>query len=134
MCALKAYSSRGPNGALSVPGSSVQFSRRSQHMTTDTTQVPSGDEALITRASDLWSRKPARIRDVQLEISAQIGRTRLPIRTVLELAVGQVIELDRQVGDAIDIIANNDVVIARGEVVEIDEEYGVRITEVIQGA
>jgi flagellar motor switch protein FliN len=103
-------------------------------MTTDASQVPSHEEALITRPSDLWSRKPARIRDVQLEISAQIGRTRLPIRTVLELAVGQVVELDRQVGDAIDIIANNDVVIARGEVVEIDEEYGVRITEVIQGA
>jgi flagellar motor switch protein FliN/FliY len=103
-------------------------------MTTDTTPVPSPIDALISRPSDLWSRKPARIRDVQLEISAQIGRTRLPIRTVLELAVGQVIELDRQVGDAIDIIANNDVVIARGEVVEIDEEYGVRITEVIQGA
>jgi flagellar motor switch protein FliN len=103
-------------------------------MTIDTSSIPAAGDALITRANDLWSRKPARIRDVQLEISAQIGRTRLPIRTVLELAVGQVIELDRQVGDAIDIIANNDVVIARGEVVEIDEEYGVRITEVIQGA
>jgi flagellar motor switch protein FliN len=103
-------------------------------MTTDTSPMPQENDTLITRPNDLWSRKPARIRDVQLEISAQIGRTRLPIRTVLELAVGQVIELDRQVGDAIDIIANNDVVIARGEVVEIDEEYGVRITEVIQGA
>ena len=53
---------------------------------------------------------------------------------VLELGVGQVIELDRQVGAPIDIIANNDVVIARGEVVEVDDEYGVRITEVVHGA
>ena len=65
-----------------------------------------------------------------LEISARIGSTRLPIRAVLELGVGQVIELDRQVGAPIDIIANNDVVIARGEVVEVDDKYGVRITEV----
>ncbi len=105
-------------------------------MTTDTADTaPSSEHAsAVARPGDVWSRKPARLRDVPLQISAQIGRTRLSIRAVLELAVGQVIELDRQVGAPIDIIANNDVIIARGEVVEVDDEYGVRITEVIQGA
>jgi flagellar motor switch protein FliN len=101
-------------------------------MTVDAVSI--GEENVISRADDVWSRKPARLRDVPLEISAQIGRTRLPIRAVLELGIGQVIELDRQVGAPIDIIANNDVVIARGEVVEVDDEYGVRITEIVQGA
>ncbi|MGA3214622.1 MAG: FliM/FliN family flagellar motor switch protein [Acidimicrobiales bacterium] len=92
------------------------------------------DGDVVTSRGETWSKRSGRLRDVPLEISAQIGRTRLPIRAVLELGVGQVIELDRQVGAPIDIIANNDVVIARGEVVEVDDEYGVRITEVIHGA
>ena len=96
--------------------------------------APAPDGAVVASYGDVWSRKPARLRDVPLEISARIGSTRLPIRAVLELGVGQVIELDRQVGAPIDIIANNDVVIARGKVVEVDDEYGVRITEVVHGA
>ncbi len=92
------------------------------------------DNKIVAAHGETWSKKAGRLRDVPLDITAQIGRTRLPIRTVLELGVGQVIELDRQVGAPIDIIANNDVVIARGEVVEVDDEYGVRITEVIHGA
>lgn len=95
---------------------------------------PAVESGLVPSHGGSWSRKSARLRDVPLEISAQIGRTRLPIKSVLELGVGQVIELDRQVGAPIDIIANNDVVIARGEVVEVDDEYGVRITEVVHGA
>ncbi|MGO9964509.1 MAG: FliM/FliN family flagellar motor switch protein [Acidimicrobiales bacterium] len=96
--------------------------------------APVQEGGVVASYGDVWSRKPARLRDVPLEISARIGSTRLPIRAVLELGVGQVIELDRQVGSPIDIIANNDVVIARGEVVEVDDEYGVRITEVVHGA
>jgi flagellar motor switch protein FliN/FliY len=94
----------------------------------------SGETPTIVRSSEELSHRLARIGDVSLEIRAEIGRTRLPIRAVLELGVGQVIELDRQVGAPIDIIANKDTLVARGEVVEIDDEYGVRITEVIQGA
>jgi flagellar motor switch protein FliN/FliY len=90
--------------------------------------------SIVASHDDAWSRRAGRLRDVPLEITAQIGRTRLPIRAVLELGVGQVIELDRQVGAPIDIIANNEVVIARGEVVEVDDEYGVRITEIVHGA
>ena len=101
-------------------------------MTADETTFTAA--GVIGRAPNIWTRKPNRLRDVPLEITVLIGRTRLPIRAVLELGIGQVIELDRQVGAPIDIVANHDVVIARGEVVEIDDEYGVRVTEVIQGA
>jgi flagellar motor switch protein FliN/FliY len=98
-------------------------------------QVPSADDAPVVRTGeDLWQRRPTRLRDVPLQITAQIGHTRLPIRAVLEMRVGQVIELDRQVGTPIDIFANGEVLVARGEVVEVNDEYGVRITEVIQGS
>jgi len=107
-------------------------------MTTDQAVSPAPsrlpDPDVLAGAGGIWSRKPARLRDVPLEISAQIGRTKLPIRAVLELGVGQVIELDRQVGAPVDVVANSDVVIARGEVVEVNGEYGGRITEVISGA
>jgi flagellar motor switch protein FliN/FliY len=95
--------------------------------------TPAGDE-LLRAGEDLWQRRPTRLRDVPLQITAQIGRTRLPIRAVLEMRVGQVIELDRQVGTPIDIFANGEVLVARGEVVEVNDEYGVRITEVVPGA
>jgi flagellar motor switch protein FliN len=103
-------------------------------MTIDANPTTDAPAALVPTAEDLWLRRPTRLRDVPLEISAQIGRTRLPIRSVLEMRVGQVIELDRQVGTPIDILANGEVLVARGEVVEINDEYGVRITEVVPGA
>lgn len=97
--------------------------------------VPADPElSVVAPPSEGRSRRAARLGDVPLEITAQIGSTKLPIRAVLDLGVGQVIELDRQVGAPIDIIANHDVVIARGEVVEVDDEYGVRVTEIVHGA
>jgi flagellar motor switch protein FliN/FliY len=103
-------------------------------MTVDQQGLTTDEAAVVRAGEDLWQRRPTRLRDVPLLITAQIGRTRLPIRAVLELRVGQVIELDRQVGTPIDILANGEVVVARGEVVEVNDEYGVRITEVVPGA
>lgn len=71
------------------------------------------------------------LRDVPVEISVEIGKTHMRLADVYDLAVGQVIELDRSVGAPVDIVANDQVVIARGEVVEIGDEYGVRITEIV---
>ena len=81
-----------------------------------------------------WERKMSRLRDVPLRISVQIGQTKLPIGEVLNLREGHIIELGRQVGTPVDVVANEHVIIARGEVVEIDDEYGVRITEIVPGA
>ncbi len=99
-------------------------------MTTDAVE----EAKILNDQDDIWSARSARLKDVHLMISAQIGRTKLPIRSVLDLAVGQVIELDRQVGSPIDIVANNEIIIAKGEVVEVNGEYGVRITEVVNSA
>ncbi len=107
-------------------------------MTADT-DTRSGDEASVDKSppaasEDSLERRMARLRDVPLRISVLIGRTRLPIREVLDLHVGQVVELDRTVGAPVDVVANDDVVIARGEIVEVEDEYGVRITEIVRGA
>lgn len=68
--------------------------------------------------------------DVPVRISAILGRTNLEISNLLELDEGDVIELDRKVGEAIDLYVNNRLV-ARGEVVLVDEKLGVTMTEII---
>jgi len=69
--------------------------------------------------------------DVPVNISAVLGRTNLSVAQLLKLGPGAVLELDRKVGEAIDIYVNNRLV-ARGEVVVVDERLGVTMTEIIK--
>jgi len=69
--------------------------------------------------------------DVPVNISAVLGRAHLSVAQLLQLAQGSVLELDRKVGEAIDIYVNNRLV-ARGEVVIVDERLGVTMTEIIK--
>ena len=68
--------------------------------------------------------------DVEMTLTAEIGRTRLLLREVLNLTPGAVLELDRNAGSPADILVNGRL-IARGEVVVLDEDYAVRITEIV---
>jgi flagellar motor switch protein FliN len=68
--------------------------------------------------------------DVMLQVVVELGRTRMPLRQVLELQQGSVVELDRLAGEAVDVYVNERL-IARGEVVVVDDKFGVRITELI---
>ena len=77
-------------------------------------------------ASDL-----APVFDVPVNISAVLGRTHLSVAQLLQLNQGSVLELDRKVGEAIDIYVNNRLV-ARGEVVIVDDRLGVTMTEIIK--
>ncbi|WP_062137967.1 flagellar motor switch protein FliN [Demequina aestuarii] len=70
------------------------------------------------------------LQDVELVLTAEIGRTRLPMRQVLDLVPGTILELDRAAGDPADVMVNGRLV-ARGEVVVVDEDYGIRITEIL---
>jgi flagellar motor switch protein FliN/FliY len=70
------------------------------------------------------------IMDVPLQVTVELGRTRKLIRDVLELAPGSVVELDKLAGEPVDILVNGKL-IAKGEVVVIDENFGVRITDII---
>jgi flagellar motor switch protein FliN/FliY len=69
--------------------------------------------------------------DVPVHISAVLGRASLSVAQLLKLGQGSVLELDRKVGEAIDIYVNNRLV-ARGEVVVVDERLGVTMTEIIK--
>jgi flagellar motor switch protein FliN/FliY len=68
--------------------------------------------------------------DVPVELAVEIGRTRMTIREMLAIAPGSIIALNRIAGEPVDLLVNGKR-IARGEVVAIDEEFGLRVTEVI---
>lgn len=71
--------------------------------------------------------------DVPVRISVILGRTRMPVASLLKLNVGTVVELDRQVGEAIEIYVN-DRLVARGEIVLVENRLGVTMTEIIKAA
>src|SRR5690606_39781197 len=71
--------------------------------------------------------------DVPLEVTAVLGRTRRQIGEVLNLGPGSVLELDKLAGEPVDLLVNGKL-IARGEVVVIDEHFGVRITDIVSRA
>ena len=69
--------------------------------------------------------------DIPVQISAVLGRANMQVSQLLKLGRGAVVELDRKVGEAIDIYVNNRLV-ARGEVVIVDEHLGVTMTEIVK--
>lgn len=71
--------------------------------------------------------------DVQVELAVEIGRVKLPLRELLSLAPGAVLELDRAADAPVDVLVNG-CLVARGEVVVIDGEFGVRVTAVVERA
>lgn len=68
--------------------------------------------------------------DVEMGVTAELGRRRMSVRELLSLTPGSVIELDRAAGSPVDVLVNG-TLIARGEVVVIDEEFGIRISEIV---
>jgi flagellar motor switch protein FliN/FliY len=73
------------------------------------------------------------LRNVEMELTVELGRTRMTVRDLLALAPGAVVELDRAAGSPADLLVNGRL-IARGEIVVVDEDFGVRITEIISGS
>src|SRR5579864_4886128 len=69
--------------------------------------------------------------NVSLQITAELGKCKMPVSEILKLGTGSIVELDRLAGGPVDLLVN-DKLVARGEVVAIDENFGVRVTELIQ--
>jgi len=88
----------------------------------DTSGGPAGDEANM----DV-------ILDIPVTISMEIGRTHISIRNLLQLNQGSVVELDRLAGEPMDVLVNGTLV-AHGEVVVVNEKFGIRLTDVISPA
>ena len=81
-----------------------------------------------THAAD--SGELERLYEVPVELAVEIGRTRMTIRETLALGPGSIVTLNRLAGEPVDLLVNGKP-IARGEVVVIDEEFGLRVTEVV---
>ncbi|HEX3342492.1 MAG TPA: flagellar motor switch protein FliN [Pseudolabrys sp.] len=88
--------------------------------------VPSDSESVNRGAADLEA-----VFDVPVKVSAVLGRAHMDVGSLLKLGPGAVLELDRKVGEAIDIYVNNRLV-ARGEVVLVEDKLGVTMTEIIK--
>ena len=87
---------------------------------------PDETDSLNRGAADLEA-----VFDVPVKVSAVLGRSRMEVGDLLKLGPGTVLELDRKVGEAIDIFVNNRLV-ARGEVVLVEDKLGVTMTEIIK--
>jgi len=74
----------------------------------------------------------SRLSDIPMELSVEIGRAHMTVGETLDLRVGSVVALERLAGETADLLVNGSA-IARGEVVVIDEQYGLRITEILDG-
>ena len=70
------------------------------------------------------------ILDIPLKVSVELGRTRLPIRDILQLSQGSVVELSKFAGEPLEVLVN-DRLIARGEVVVVNEKFGIGLTDII---
>lgn len=89
--------------------------------------------AFDTSLSRTMEESPPNIQmllDINLNVTIELGRTRLSIRKILELGPGSIIELDRMAGEPVDLLVN-DKVVAKGEVVVVDEYFGIRIISLV---
>jgi flagellar motor switch protein FliN/FliY len=96
--------------------------------------VPPADPGALAADSETSTRGAADLEavfDVPVQVSAVLGRARMDVGDLLKLGPGTVLELDRKVGEAIDIYVNNRLV-ARGEVVLVEDKLGITMTEVIK--
>lgn len=106
--------------------SQIRF-EKSQSKTSDTSPGVSGsqEESRIHSSINLDF-----ILDVPIEVTVELGRAKLLVNELLKLGQGSVIELSKLAGETLDVLANQKLV-ARGEVVVVNDKYGVRLTEVI---
>ena len=96
-----------------------------------------GDGGALLQQTDEPDRPPTAqeldaIYNIPVQLSAVLGKTTMQVSQLLKLGRGAVVELDRKVGEAIDIYVNNRLV-ARGEVVVVEERLGITMTEIIKG-
>lgn len=88
------------------------------------------DSATSDELNEEESRKLETILDIPVNISMEVGRSKISIRNLLQLNQGSVVELDRVAGEPLDVLVNG-TLIAHGEVVVVNDKFGIRLTDVI---
>ncbi len=89
-----------------------------------------GDAPAASERSSAARNDIELVLDIPVQLSVELGRTRVPIKNILQLAQGSVIELDGLAGEPLDVMVNG-CLIAQGEVVVVGERFGIRLTDII---
>lgn len=120
-----------PAAAQEAGASNIKGGQQAQGMSPPNVQpvqfssFDNGPEAASTEGQNLNL-----LMDIPLNVTVELGRTKKQIKEILDMAPGSIIELDKLAGEPVDILVNNKL-IAKGEVVVIDENFGVRVTDII---
>jgi len=120
---LESLSAAPPPSSTSAPAASAQAATRMQ-------AAPVEFESLTEEPRTAAPPNLNLIMDIGLGVRVELGRTQMKIRDILNLGSGSVVELDKLAGEPVDLLVN-DVIFAKGEVVVIDENFGVRITDIL---
>ncbi|MFB2516464.1 flagellar motor switch phosphatase FliY [Lysinibacillus sp. OTC-L20] len=112
------------------PQQFAQPARSAQPVNVQQAQFASFDTNVISQSE---ARNLNMLLDIPLQVTVELGRTKRSVKEILELSSGSIIELDKLAGEPVDILVNSRL-IAKGEVVVIDENFGVRITDVLSQA
>lgn len=123
--AAQAGSGLGPGGVGEVNVDPAPAEPRQRPTVSPVQFAPLGPSAPAAPASNVQL-----LLDVSMQVTVELGRAQVTVARLLELTPGSVIELDRLAGEPLDVVVNGKL-IARGEVVVVDENFGVRITEVL---
>jgi len=97
------------------------------HVPATTAQDANGPAAA---ADDAPPGDISRVLDIPVQLSVELGRTKVPIKYILQLAQGSVVELDALAGEPMDVLVNG-YLIAQGEVVVVNDKFGIRLTDVV---
>lgn len=112
------------------PARPAQPAQPAQPVNVQQAQFASFDSNVISQSE---ARNLNMLLDIPLQVTVELGRTKRSVKEILELSSGSIIELDKLAGEPVDILVNSRL-IAKGEVVVIDENFGVRITDVLSQA
>lgn len=109
-------------------------------MTDDNSTTSHEDDVLLRGAAnkaddaqsdfDKLSLDSDLLKNIPVTITVEVGRTTLPIKSLMQLTQGSVVELDRLAGEPLDLLVNNTLV-AQGEIVLVNERYGIRLTQIV---
>ena len=92
--------------------------------------VLSGDSSRSFSTGDAQINDINRVLDIPVQLSVELGRTKVPIKHILQLGQGSVVELDALAGEPMDVLVNG-YLIAQGEVVVVNDKFGIRLTDVV---
>ncbi|TDM09405.1 MAG: flagellar motor switch protein FliN [Ideonella sp. MAG2] len=121
--------SSGSSGAASPPGDSAGFGSA---LTAAAEQVSPASFTNFTPTGGAGGagNDINMILDIPVQLTVELGRTRIPIKNILQLAQGSVVELDALAGEPMDVLVNG-FLIAQGEVVVVNDKFGIRLTDIV---